>query len=84
MCGCVRRSTSTRASRRAGDGVVCAQCAGCVDSWGQGESSLQGVNRCDFSPELQLLRFFIYVTTEPKDVTHRGQSQAGAPGPEPT
>lgn len=66
--------------RRRGVYSVCGMCG----QPGNGESSVQGVDSCDFSPELQLLRFFIYVTTEPEDVTHRGQSQAEAPGPEPT
>lgn len=65
-----------------GRGCVHA-CVGVADGWVHREFSIQGFNSCDSFPELQLPKFFICLTTKPKDVAHRGQSQAEAPGPGP-
>lgn len=71
MCGCVCMSTSAWA---------CA-CVGCADGWVQKQFSIQGFNSCDFFPELQLPKFYISLTSKPKDAAHRGQSEAEAPWP---
>lgn len=58
---------------------VCSQARGqgreVRKGWVRKGLPTQGFKSCHFRPELQLPKL-IYLTTQPKDFVHRGQSQA--------